>query len=840
MDDKFILMGLGDENSKDIAEIMKSKTAKKIIDFLADRKEASEKEIADNLGMPMNTVEYNLNKLVKTGLVKKSDKIYWSEKGKRIDMYQLARKHIIISPDKKPSLNYLKSILPIFLIVAVAVALVAIGYNNGMFESNGNTPGGVIVGEQGNSNIEGLKSFGSIDELKTFLKENQDEGRNNYGYAKAGDSVTSAAMPSTAQAESSFDNSGGGTAGDYSTTNIQVEGVDEPDIVKNDGKYIYTVVGNKVVIVNAFPANEMNIISEIDLNRSITNIFVNGDRLVIFSQSYNYIEYDTQSGVDALQGVAAKIGIMPPRGYSVSKVQVDVYDISDREDPQLENNYKIDGNYRDARMIDNHVYVISNEYASYDYPVPMYEVNGVAKEMPVSDIYYFDYASSYSFTSVSAIDIENGDFESEVYLLDSYGSIYVSQDNIYLTYQKWIDNSIYTEKLIEEGIMPLLSTEKKEEARAIMESEKSIYEKYDQINKIVRAYSDSLEGEAKSDFDRELRNNIKEIEQKIEQERMKTVVNKIHIDGMDIEYENKGEVPGNVLNQFSMDEHNGYFRIATTTGDVWNGNSYNHLYVLDSELDIVGRVENLAEGERIYSARFMGDRAYLVTFKKIDPLFVIDLSDAENPEVLGYLKVTGYSDYLHFYDENHIIGIGKETAGGGENFAYYQGLKISLFDVSDVANPKEVAKIELGERGTDSSALYDHKAFLFDREKNLLVIPIQIAEINKSQYMKQYKEIPDWAYGDIVWQGAYVFDISPQELKVRGMITHNEEKNEYGYYDWNSQIQRSLYMDDVLYTISQTKIKANDLETVDEIESIDLPKIEYNGGPIYYAEGRAV
>src|SRR3989344_3140778 len=258
MDDKFILMGLGDENSKDIAEIMKSKSAKRIIDYLAERKEASEKEIADNIGMPLNTAEYNLNKLVKAGLVRKSDKIYWSEKGKRIGMYQMARNHIIISSDKKPSLSYLKSILPFIAVFAVILAvIIGLSLNN-----SGVNPGGDLgtnkemeKGEQ----LKGLKSFSSYEELKEFLKKSSGE-ETNYGFAEDGRRVTN--MPSTAMAKAeSADSTGGERADDYSTTNVQVEGVDEPDIVKNDGKYIYIVSGdygtNKVVIVDAFPANEM-------------------------------------------------------------------------------------------------------------------------------------------------------------------------------------------------------------------------------------------------------------------------------------------------------------------------------------------------------------------------------------------------------------------------------------------------------------------------------------------------------------------------------------------------------------------------------------------------------
>jgi len=296
-------------------------------------------------------------------------------------------------------------------------------------------------------------------------------------------------------------------------------------------------------------------------------------------------------------------------------------------------------------------------------------------------------------------------------------------------------------------------------------------------------------------------------------------IHRIHIEGNSIEYEASGDVPGMVLNQFSMDEYDGHFRVATTT---WGETTANHVYVLDMDLNIVGSLEDLAPGETIYSARFMGERGYLVTFKQVDPLFVIDLSDPNNPRELGYLKVTGYSDYLHPYDETHIIGIGKETTDAGE-FAWYQGVKISLFDVSDVSNPQEIDKLEIGDRGSESPVLYDHKAFLFDRSRNLMVMPILVAEVDQSQYPEG---VPSWAYGEPVWQGAYVFDISIDDgLQIRGRITHIEDivDPEYYYYYSPFAVERSLYIGDVLYTISQAKIQMNSLEDLAYINEVELP-----------------
>jgi uncharacterized secreted protein with C-terminal beta-propeller domain len=243
---------------------------------------------------------------------------------------------------------------------------------------------------------------------------------------------------------------------------------------------------------------------------------------------------------------------------------------------------------------------------------------------------------------------------------------------------------------------------------------------------------------------------------------------------------------------------------------------------------VAGKLEGLAPGEKIYSARFMGDRAYLVTFKKVDPFFVLDLSDPGNPKVLGALKIPGYSDYLHPYDENHIIGIGKNTMEANPeegNFAWYQGIKIAIFDVSDFAHPREMFKADIGDRGTDSYALNDHKAFLFDRDKNLLVLPVLLAELAPEQKASQDTQAFD--YGKYTYQGAYVYDISLENgIRLKGRVTHLDDPSvlngDYGYYDSGDAVKRSLYIGNSLYTVSDAMVKANNLGDLTEEASIHL------------------
>jgi inhibitor of cysteine peptidase len=542
-----------------------------------------------------------------------------------------------------------------------------------------------------------------------------------------------------------------GSGDEYSGTNIQVAGVDEADIVKTDGDYIYVVSGNKTFIVKAYPPEQAQVLSEIEVTGSVAGIFINGDRLVLFGYETPYYPYYYED-VIRVDGFVGEISAPYMPYYASPRTFVKVYDISDREDPRLQRDISADGQYLSSRMIGDYAYVVINEPAygqDNKVELPAISSDGVEREIPATDIYYSDVADYYySYTTVVAIDtqVDSREPTYETILLGASSNLYVSLNSIYLTVPVW--------------------------------------------------GRDVGDGEG-------------------------TSIYRIQIDGGEMECVASGEVPGMVLNQFSMDEYNGYFRVATTT---WNGGNQNNVYVLNMSLNITGSVEDLAPGERIYSARFMGDRCYLVTFKQVDPLFVIDLKDPYDPEVLGYLKVTGYSDYLHPYDETHVIGIGKETTDAG-TFAWYQGVKISLFDVSDVNNPVEISKIEIGDRGSDSPVLWDHKAFLFDRSRNLLVMPILEAKVDTARYSEQ--ELA-WAYGEPVYQGAYVFNVTLDGgIQLKGRITHIENSDEleqgYYYYYSPSAVERSLYIGDVLYTVSQAKIMMNDLQNLVYINEVQLP-----------------
>jgi len=549
---------------------------------------------------------------------------------------------------------------------------------------------------------------------------------------------------------------------EYSVTNVQVAGVDEADFVKTDGEYLYVVSKNNLTILKAYPAEDAEILSQISLNGTLRGIFINGDRLAVFGESYFYQPVEAYYVAEIIVGPnettisPQQVRIFPYQPYSTtSETFVKVYDVSNRSNPIWKWDVTTNGTYFSSRMIGDYVYMVASQptlWCDSKVLLPMIVSLNETKIIQPTEIYYSNVSdNSYEFTTIVAFNLklDASDPVHKTFLLGSASCMYVSLNNIYITMQK-------------------------------------------------QEFFETSWTEA-------------------------TLLYRVHIQDGEIECEASGEVPGRVLNQFSMDEHGEYFRIATTTGQTWSPENplRNNLYVLNMSLSIVGKLEGLALTETIHSARFMGDRCYLVTFKKIDPFFVIDLQDPYNPKVLGELKITGYSDYLHPYDENHIIGIGKETEEGeGGDFAWYQGVKISLFDVSDVGNPKQIANYTIGDRGTDSPILSDHKAFLFDKTRNLLVIPVLVAEINEEEYPGG---VPPNAYGDYVWQGAYVFNITLSDgFVLRGNVTHLENGVSEGESS-GCWVNRTLYIDNVLYTISNKKIKMNDLETLQEINEVELP-----------------
>lgn len=642
---------------------------------------------------------------------------------------------------------------------------------------------------------EPLPTVGSRENLRKLLEEaaGQDYYMDYGIYKRSGLTavdIAAAAPASAAEGSAGSSNKAKQAAdegsGDYSTTNVQVEGVDEADIVKTDGKYLYQVNNNRIVVAEIYPSDKMKITKIIGLeeeNIYPMELYLDDKYLILIGASNNSIPV-YRPGQNS---------IMPEYypHYSNETVKLMAYDITDKSNIKKIREIELEGSYLSSRKIGSKLYLVSNKRFNYRRildnaevnDTPSYRDTAVKEEFINIDhgkIGYFPGSVEPNYMIVAGVnfDLPKEGVNVSTYL-GSGESIYASAQNLYVAVTRHnIINLDVRNPIIQDSAAP---------------------KKVEKVN------------------DRE------------------TVIYRFALNNGKLDYTGKGSVPGSILNQFSMDEDKGYFRIATTRGNLFGEGediSKNNMYVLDSDMNTCGSIEDIAPGERIYSVRFMGDRAYMVTFKKVDPLFVIDLKDPKNPAILGALKIPGYSDYLHPYDENHIIGFGKDTIElsneGTWNregtTAYYQGMKIALFDVSDVNNPKEKFKEIIGDRGTDSELLNNHKALLFSREKELMAFPVTVMEIESGGNVEDNRPV----YGSFSFQGAYVYNVDLEEgFKLRARISHisDEEYKKAGdrWYRGNMNVERIIYIGDDLYTISKGMIKANSMVDMKEKGSLLIP-----------------
>ncbi|MFW3145209.1 MAG: beta-propeller domain-containing protein [Thermoplasmatota archaeon] len=657
-----------------------------------------------------------------------------------------------------------------------------------------------------------FQTFGSFNDFQSFIKEKDDlEGsywtyKNLYSSSYYRDYIDSYADCCYCIADPSM-----GDARDYSTTNNQESGVDEGDVVKNDGDHAFIVSNDRksVYILDVYPAEEMSIVSTIEMDDfSINEIYLSGDKLIVMGTRGNDYYYYDWYFYDH---------------YEKPEILINVYRIEDRNTPTLLREDVIEGSYVTSRVIGEHYYVISRRYTGLidnesDLPAP-------ADEISYADIY----DTSYIFTGITSININSitEPPNTRMMLIGKSSEVYVSLDNIYITHTKMISWVEEIEMKIDEVMVPILPDEVKIPIEETKDMDLSRSERIGRIDNIMGDYLDNLTRQEMDSFYDQWQGKEEEFNDRTNVNVERTAIHRISIYRGYINFRASGEVPGYILNRFSMGEYDDHFRIATTTGHVSRydeGDARNHIYVLNMDLEIVGSIKDIAPGERIYSARFMGERAYLVTFDKVDPFFVIDLSNPYLPIILGELKIPGYSDYLHPYDDDHVIGLGLDTVLAEEGtFSWFQGVKLSLFDVTDVNNPKEISKYIIGDRGTYSLAQNDPHAFLFSLHRNLLVIPVELYELEVSKY-----QVSPNTYGEFAWEGAYVFDVTPENgFQLRGKITHSDDDRITGRRWWDeygpTTIYRSFYIDDALYTVSYNMVKATSLSSLMEISKTDLP-----------------
>ena len=575
---------------------------------------------------------------------------------------------------------------------------------------------------------------------------------------------------------------------DYSSTNVQVAGVDEGDTVKTDGHYIYSLQGNQVRIVNAYPASDMALLSTLAFDNNFTPIelYVDGDRLVVIGQGWKKQDNTSdQQGDSAAEGGQAKIAIWWFGGQSETRARV--YTLADRSQPQLEREISFEGSYLSSRKIGNNIYLMGRNYPMYYRYMRPYIVDDVLPPPTEAQVTVTKSSKAAATSTLSREDI-----------VPSVSDSSVNKGAEFLLPMK---NIAFFPGFSEANYVMTTSF------RLDKPAEPARFNSYLGGGDLVYASADNLYVSA-ADYPLDGTHSV-------------THVYRFSLTDGIITFTDSGEVPGTPLNQFSLDENQGYLRIATTVsnwttdGTNWQNQSWNNLYTLDENMKVKGKLEHLAEGESIYAVRFMGNRAYMVTYEQLDPLFVIDLATPEQPRLLGQLKIPGYSNYLHPYDENHLLSLGQETVASADGSSpVVKGVKLALFDVTDPTNPAQLHSLVIGGQGTYTPASYDYKAFWFDRKRNLLGFPID--ETASDATLDTYQWPPR------VFQGAEVYSVSLTEgFAKQGAVSHFDDGETDN--NWSHYVQRLLSIGNELYTFSESRLRANSLKDFSQHGQIDFP-----------------
>lgn len=573
-----------------------------------------------------------------------------------------------------------------------------------------------------------VEKFSSADEFKSYI-ENSPQ---NSGYTVRRTISTDMAMESTS------DEAGGSASPDrVSKTNVQEKGIDEPDILKTDGKSIFFSPNqwkSETKIIDALPAKNVSLVEKVE---DSGQMLLYNNILVIFSSR-----------------------------------KISGYNISDREDPEEEWKIGMNGSLVGARLKDNEIYLTVKDDLNHYNPCPVRPLTddgGKAVEVACTDIYRPVNPTAVDVTyHTFTVETENGEINDRVSFVGSERNsvVYQSDEAIYVTSTEEMNEVKIIQDFLRkegEGLLPERTIDRIEK---VMNYNLSSRAKEVEVEFIIDQHMSSLSPDKRRELESELNNKREEYMKNNIRELETTTITKIKTD--DLKVEATGKVPGRPLNQFSMDEENGKLRIATTVGE-WD-NSENDVYILDEELEKTGSVQGLGETERIYAVRFMGDKGYVVTYRKIDPFYILDLSDPSSPTKEGQLKIPGYSSYLHPLSNDTILGIGEEDGK----------VKMSVFDVSDVENPEEIDKYSLDEYWSDISRT--HRAFLMDKKHGIFFLPAN--------------------------QGGYIFSYK-KGLELEKAISMGNTR-------------RALYINDNLYILSDEEMVVLDEENWERVSKLEF------------------
>lgn len=597
-------------------------------------------------------------------------------------------------------------------------------------------------------------------------------------------------------------------ASDFSSTNTQVSGIEEGDIIKNDGKYLYIVNKNIVSIVNAYPADTMRKMSTITLpkNEFIQEIYVKVNLLTIIANSYGENTITPNPLAADINNASGTSRIAPTWIYNKQMTVVHVYDITKREAPVLKRDLSFDGYLISSREKDGRFYIVTNSYITVDTTkdltatdvLPSYSDSVKSSSdilIPATSIAFCPENISANYLLISCFDIDISVPAVVETVLGAGNTIYMSNNALYIVQPFYRYN-----------ILPV-------------EPQSSGSASKITVSPSTTGGTTPTTGTGSASSPTAVSGGFVTSPPAIATSEEGTVVMKFALVDTGVKFAVAGEVPGQILNQYSMDEYAGTFRIATTK---WGSlGSANNLYNLNTDMKVIGKIENLAQGERIYAVRFTEKTGYIVTYRQIDPLFVIDLSIPSSPKVVGELKIPGFSNYLHPVSSTLLLGIGQNTISVTQKDSFgndvkdndgnvvvlrtiQSGLKVSLFDVSNPLKPAERDTILFGGPGSNSEAQYNPRAFVWWNSKSTALFPAYLLGADGSTTYDNYGNAKSGAL-------AVTVDTINGKLIEKARIFPDNAT--YAYYTQS----RVVYIENTIYLSMNSTLYAYDYTTEKEI-----------------------
>lgn len=660
-----------------------------------------------------------------------------------------------------------------------------------------------------------LARFSDCSDLRDYATrsflEYAVQAKYGYGYMLE-DSVAGA------ESDSSAPSADGGSSGprDYSSTNNQEVGVDEADLVKTDGNYLYVVQPQgELTIVKSWPAAETAVVGRLDIGGYPSSMFLKGDRAVIFSSVYSY---------DGLDGATV------PSDFSGTRLTI--VDVTDRTAPVIQREIDLEGYMTTGRMINDDVYVVLQSYTNA--PSALWEliwgatpvelpamdwsgteedqeairqsarellyprVKEIVDAMPIEDLL----PAKYDHLPGEVVDAEP---------MLTCGDVYHNEGVSYPSILSVVNVNLESDNADSDG-SDVAATGLMADGWNVYASENNLYV----------AQTSYWWWWGYGDLD------------------LETHIHRFALDGADTTYEASNKVTGWIKDQFSMSEYDGYLRVATTDIDWWWGSGAtddaaepaNNVFVLNAgseTMEKVGEVRGIAPNEQIYASRFLGDRGYIVTFRQVDPLFTLDLSDPTAPKVVGELKIPGYSSYLHPIGEDYLLAVGMAGTESGD----ITGFAVNLFDVSDPTAPSQKDQLIVeSDNWSYSESLWNHLAFTFHR--NVLSVPMYTYDWDevtgewdgfsgllavKVDTESGLTEAGRVSHEDLVAESRCLYETygTPSEGSASDSSDGGAADTDPSYdpcadYYWYAWMKRSVAIENYVYSISDYGIKVNDAE----------------------------